>query len=189
MKDQGSTESRPTINLIEHMAKSSFLDKVLGRVGRLDAQGLQTVIQRLARERDFLEKLFNAVDDGVLVLDESGRILYFNRAVTRLLGLPQEGAEGQHIGEYLPELDWQRLLKMDQPGGPRVMRHELEVAYPRPRLLSVYATPLDSADAGSAGLALVIHDITEARQQTHAAIESERLHALTLLAASVAHEI
>ena len=48
--------------------KSSFLDKVLGRIGRLDTEGLQTVVQRLARERDFLETLFNAIEDGVLVI-------------------------------------------------------------------------------------------------------------------------
>ena len=39
-------------------AKSSFLDKVLGRVGRLDAEGLQTVIHRFARERSFLRDTF-----------------------------------------------------------------------------------------------------------------------------------
>ena len=39
------------------------------------------------------------------------------------------------------------------------------------------------------GVALILHDATEARQQTFEAIESERVQALTLLAASVAHEI
>ena len=73
-------------------AKSSFLDKVLGRIGRLDTEGLQTVVQRLARERKFLETLFNTIEDGVLVVDEEGRILYFNQAVTRLLGLQAEAS-------------------------------------------------------------------------------------------------
>src|SRR5437870_13700819 len=91
--------------LMKAPSKSSFLDRVLGRIGRLDAEGLQTVIQRLARERSFLETLFNIIEDGVLVIDERGRILYFNQAVTRLLGLGPQGAEGQHITRYLPELD------------------------------------------------------------------------------------
>ena len=52
-------------------SNSSFLDKVLGRIGRLDTQGLQTVVERLARERSFLETLFNAIEDGVLVVDEA----------------------------------------------------------------------------------------------------------------------
>ena len=79
--------------------KSSFLDKVLGRIGRLDTEGLQTVVQRLARERSFLETLFNTIEDGVLVVDENGRVIYFNQAVTRLLGL-QPNAEGQHLNRF-----------------------------------------------------------------------------------------
>ena len=169
--------------------KSSFLDKVLGRIGRLDAEGLQTVVQRLARERSFLEMLFNTIEDGVLVVDERGRILYFNQVVTTLLGLQKDGAEGQPITRYLPDLDWQKLSAFDQAGGQRVVRHELEVSYPRPRFLRLYAAPLDGEAIGSTGVVLILHDATEARQKTFEAIESERIQALTLLAASVAHEI
>ena len=170
-------------------SKSSFLDKVLGRIGRLDAQGLQTVVQRLAGERALLETLFNAIEDGVLVVDENGRILYFNQAVTRLLGLHGQIAEGQPISRYLPELDWEKLSAMDSAGGPRITRHEFEISYPRQRFLSLYAAPLDGEASGSSGVALILHDATEAREKTFAAIESERIQALTLLAASVAHEI
>src|SRR5882757_3003086 len=143
--------------------KSSFLDKVLGRIGRLDTEGLQTVVQRLARERSFLETLFNTIEDGVLVADEQGRVLYFNQAVTQLIGL--------------------------QSGGEHVTRLEFEVHYPRSRFLRLYAAPLDGEATGSSGVALILHDATEARQKTFEAIESERVQALTLLAASVAHEI
>src|SRR5512134_1723099 len=114
--------------------KSSFLDKVLTRIGGLDEAGLQTVVQRLARERSFLETLFNTIEDGVLVVDENGRILYFNQAVTRLIGL-QAGVEGQPIGSFIAELDWPEVLRLDTAGGQRIVRHEFEVHYPRPRFL------------------------------------------------------
>lgn len=168
--------------------KSSFLDKVLGRLGRLDAEGLQTVVQRLARERSLLETLFNTIEDGVLVVDESGCVVYFNQAVTRLIGL-QSSAEGQHLDKFLPEVDWRKISHFDKDGGQHVVRHEFEVEYPRPRFLRLYAAPLDGEQAGSSGVALILHDATEARQKTFDAIESERVQALTLLAASVAHEI
>ena len=169
-------------------SKSSFLDKVLPRIGRLDEAGLQTVVQRLARERSFLETLFNTIEDGVLVVDEAGRILYFNQAVTRFLGL-QPDVEGQPITDFIPELEWEKIRRFDHAGGQGVVRHEFEVHYPRPRFLRLYAAPLDGEAAGSAGVALILHDATEARQKTIEAIESERIQALTLLAASVAHEI
>lgn len=170
------------------VVKSSFLDKVLGRIGRLDTQGLQTVVQRLARERSFLETLFNTIEDGILVVDETGRILYLNQAVSELLGVQPE-AENQPVAKYLPEFDWVSLSKLDENGGPKVIRQEFEIFYPKQRFLHVYAAPLDGERSGSSGLALILHDATEARQKTFEAIESERLQALTLLAASVAHEI
>jgi PAS domain S-box-containing protein len=169
--------------------KSSFLDKVLGRIGRLDKEGLQTVVQRLARERSFLETLFNTIEDGILVVDEAGRILYVNAAVTRLLGLEAGALEGQPVSRFLPDLDWPKVARLDQSGGPRVTRHEFEVTYPHARWIHLYVAPLDGEDSGSSGVALILHDATEARQKTHEAIESERIQALTLLAASVAHEI
>src|SRR5450432_728001 len=168
--------------------KSSFLDKVLGRIGRLDTEGLQTVVQRLARERSFLETLFNTIEDGVLVADEQGDIVYFNQAVTSLLGL-QPGDEGEPVTRFLPELDWEKISRFDLEDGEHVTRLEFEVHYPRPRFLRLYAAPLDGDKKGSSGVALILHDATEARQKTFEAIESERVQALTLLAASVAHEI
>lgn len=168
--------------------KSNFLDKVLGRIGRLDTHGLQTVVERLARERTFLETLFNTIEDGVLVVDEKKRIIYLNSAVSNLLGI-QSSAEGQPVTRYLPELDWEQLMNIDAEGGTRVIRQELEITLPRPRFLHLYAAPLDGEKSGSAGVALILRDATEARAQTFQAIEDERVQALTLLAASVAHEI
>src|SRR3974390_2615203 len=128
-------------------SKSSFLDKVLGRIGRLDAEGLQTVVQRLARERSFLETLFNTIEDGILVVDENGRILYYNQAVTRLLGL-QTNVEGQPVTQVISDLDWQKIARFDQSGAGGVVRHEFEVQFPRPRFLRLYAAPLDGQASG-----------------------------------------
>ncbi len=169
--------------------KSSFLDKVLGRIGRLDTEGLQTVVQRLARERNFLETLFNTIEDGVLVVDEHGEIIYLNRAVTDLIGLQAGSAIGKHVSRFIPQLDWEKLSTLDAAGGKKVVRHEFEITYPRDRFIRLYAAPLDGDTIGSSGMALILHDATEARQKTFEAIESEKIQALTLLSASVAHEI
>src|ERR1700744_2627627 len=104
----------PICYYLNYMAapKSSFLDKVLGRIGRLDTEGLQTVVQRLARERYFLETLFNIIEDGVLVADEQGKVIYFNQAVTRLIGL-QPDTEDRTVAEVLPEANWGGISKGD----------------------------------------------------------------------------
>jgi PAS domain S-box-containing protein len=177
------------LRIIMAAAISTFLDKVLGRIGRLDAEGVQSVVQRLARERQFLETLFNAIEDGVVVVDERGRIVYLNQAVARMFNWLPEEVDGRPIQELLPELDWKSLSTLVPDGRQQTTRHEFEVAYPRARFLRLYAAPLDGESKGGSGMALILNDATEARQKTFEAIESERIHSLTLLAASVAHEI
>lgn len=169
--------------------KSGFLDKALNRLGRLDPSGLHSVVQRLAREREFLETLFNAIEDGILVTDEGAHIVYLNESATRLLGIPADTAEGEPVSKYLPGLDLRHISEADQAGGHGVFRSEFEVDYPKPRLLRLHVAPLDGDASGSKGLALILHDATEARRRTSEAIEAERVHALTLLAGSLAHEI
>ena len=61
------------------------------------------------------------------------------------------------------------------------------MTYPIRRFLRVYTAAL--VGEGSSGLAVIINDATEQQQKTFEVIESERVEALTLLAASVAHEI
>jgi len=169
--------------------RPGFLDKALGRIASLDSTGLRSVIQRLALEREFLETLFNAIEDGIIVTDDQGRVDYLNASATRLLGIVPDTAVGQPVTRYLPELDWKNIAAADVAGGPSVFRREFEVDYPRPRLLRLHVSPLDGAAEGSRGLALILHDATEARRRTSEAVEAERVHALTLLAGSLAHEI
>jgi two-component system, sporulation sensor kinase E len=170
-------------------SSTGFLSKVLSRLGRIDDASLQAVVRRLESERRFLESLFNVIEDGVLVCDPEGRIVYINQAVTRLIGLRPDAIEGELVSRHLPGLDWRQTTEMDRQGGRGVVRQDIEVHYPKSRFLLVYSTALDGDAVGSTGLALVLHDATEARQQTTEAIQTERLHALTLLAGSVAHEI
>ncbi len=167
--------------------RTSFFDRIAGRIDQLDADGLQTVVQRLARERDFLETLFDTIEDGVLVLDAKAQISWANQSAEHLLGLPIDKTEGQGMRHFLPALDWEKLCAAEATDSLSVTRHELEVTYPIRRFLRVYTAAL--VGEGAHGLAVIINDATEEQQKTFEVIESERVEALTLLAASVAHEI
>jgi len=167
--------------------RNSFFDRIAGRIDELDAKGLQTVVQRLVRERDFLETLFDTIEDGVLVLDGKAQVSWANQSAEHLLGLPIDKTEGQRLTQFLPDLDWEKLCAAETSSGMSVTRHELEVTYPIRRFLRVYTAAL--IGEGTHGLAVIINDATEEQQKTFEVIESERVEALTLLAASVAHEI
>ncbi|HEY8967339.1 MAG TPA: ATP-binding protein [Candidatus Methylacidiphilales bacterium] len=169
--------------------KNTFLDKLLHRIDRVGSDELQNYLQQLAREKGFLETVFNTLQEGIVVVDPEGRVLYANHAVEDLIGLPGEEALRQPLSRYLRGLPWETLL-----GGKNIVNRDLEVAYPERRQLNLSCVPLENETRalpgkGGGGFVLIFRDITVAREETRETIESEKLGALTLLAAGVAHEL
>ncbi|HOW97752.1 MAG TPA: ATP-binding protein [Kiritimatiellia bacterium] len=169
--------------------KSAFLDKLMERLDRVDPGSLQTHFLRLAREKGLLETLFRAVREGIIVLDGRGRITYANRAAEQMLGFQADAAAGQSIRRFLREMDWDRLLELDPEEWSRLVSREIEITYPERRLLDFYVVPLTAVAESERGAVVLLRDVTSDRDHEARAVESERLNALTLLAAGVAHEI
>ncbi len=164
--------------------KNTFLDKLLNRIDRVGQGDLQAYLQRLNNEKGFFETIFNTLQEGIVVVDSQGRILYLNHAVTTLLGIDPAKAMGAPISQHLRELDWSTILAEG-----RVVNRDLEVFYPQQRYLNFYLVPLEDKDTSLLGFAIIFHDLTARRAQAREAIESEKLNAVTLLAAGVAHEL
>jgi len=192
--------------------KAGFLEKLIGRLGKIGPEEVQNYLLRLAQEKGFLETVFNAIQEGIIVTDSSGRITYLNDASCELFGLAGEDSIGKQLDERVRGLDWNALT---HSGGP--VTRDLEIFYPRNRFINFYIVPLliepredtaaavterdpertsepRTASAATAtteqvGYAIIMRDITESRRTAEKTIESERLNALTLLAAGVAHEL
>ena len=167
---------------------SGFLDKLIERLERVQPEEVQSYLLRLADEKGFLETIFNAIREGVIVTDLNGRMNYLNRAACDLFGLDREQCMGQLVSERLHGLEWGKLVASD-----KVVSRDMEVFYPQHRFLNFYVVPLSLETAPArqemVGYAVILRDTTESRRSTEEAIQSEKLTALTLLAAGVAHEI
>ncbi|HEY5894720.1 MAG TPA: ATP-binding protein [Chthoniobacterales bacterium] len=172
-----------------------FLDKFLNRISRVEPEAVQHYILQLAREKGFFERIFNALQEGIIVTDGDSRILYLNQAACVLCGLDEKGDVGKLLSERVRGLDWEAMSQSD-----RVISRDTEIFYPQNRFLNFYVVPFHLNEDGAIeefgaeedenlGYAVILRDITETRRSTEATLESERLSALTLLAAGVAHEI
>jgi two-component system, sporulation sensor kinase E len=170
--------------------KTSFLDKFIGLIERVDPQSLQSVVLKLAREKGFLETLFNTIQEGIIVTDADGSITYANAAAGQLLGIDVERSVGQPLSNYLRDIDWQKIWSADRDEWRKVFSQEIEVFYPQQRFLSFYIVPVaDEQNSVVTGMAIILRDVTESHHHAASTIESEKLSAITLLAAGVAHEI
>src|SRR5438874_1125620 len=196
--------------------KAGFIEKLIERLGRIRPEEVQNYFLRLAREKGFLETVFNAIQEGIIVTDAKGRMTYLNDAACELFGLTGSDAIGKRLDERVRGLDWESLAQSEGP-----VTRDMEIFYPANRFINFYIVPLmiehretgaiaGVADSGhrsrarvngttagvtdpgyseQVGHAMILRDITESRRSAQQTIESERLNALTLLAAGVAHEI
>ncbi len=175
--------------------KPGFLNKLLERLARLGTEDLQRHLVDLAQDKGFFETIFNSLQEGVLVLDLAGRISFLNPAASQLFGLELETSIGRSLEERLPGVGEE--LRMQ---GSRNVTRDIEIFYPQHRIVNFYGVPLrierpPTDESGGAaieelvGHAIILRDITETLRKSHETIESERLSALTLLAAGVAHEL
>lgn len=166
--------------------KSGFLEKLVARLDRVEPGEVQQIVTRLIHEKGFLEKVFEAMQEGVILLDARGVIGFVNHAASRFFGLDPAKAAGEPLSSQVRGLDWESL---GRPG--RTVSRDLEVFYPENRFLNFYLAPIDGRDGSdeTLGYVMLVRDLTRSRAEAEETLESERLNALTLLAAGVAHEI
>ncbi|MCH2208511.1 MAG: ATP-binding protein [Lentisphaerales bacterium] len=171
------------------MLKPELLERLIERLGQMDSQSIQGYFLRLIREKGVLDTIFNTIQEGIIVMTPDLEMEYVNAAAVELLGLP-ENVIGEKINRFLKEIDWTALMMMDFDAWEGFSRQEIEVFYPKQRVLTFYLLPQqDESGKEIEKIALVLHDITEMRQEAESVKESELLQAMTMLAAGVAHEI
>ncbi len=166
--------------------KRGFLEKLIERIRLVQPGDVQNYLVEIAREKGFLETIFNAILEGVIVTDPAGRVIYLNRAACGFFGIDAQASLGKPLGDVVKGLNLE-----DLSGASEVVSRDLEVFYPENRFLNFYIVPLMSEEgqAEMVGRAIILRDITQNRRATQETIDSERFSALTLLAAGVAHEI
>ena len=169
--------------------KQGFLDKLIERIRLVPPHEISQYLQDLARDRGFLETIFNSLLEGIIVTDPQGRIIYLNRAACEFFGLHGPENIGKILSDIVPGLSLDFVTHAHE-----VLSRDLEVFYPEHRFLNFYVAPLMSDENESyvrtlAGRTIILRDITNTRRQTEEALATERSSVATLLASEVAHEI
>lgn len=158
-----------------------FLHAIESRVAELESERVESVAssRMLSYKQDRIEAVLQALQDGVMILDASGRPTFANARIEPLLDVAPDQVVGRASYEWCQQPDVAAFMARAQGArGPLEAAVELEGA----RQLTLSSTPLFSPldPATLFGTLVVLHDGTQERLTKDAGAQ---------FVANVAHEL
>ena len=162
---------------------------------RLRSQNIKLVDASMALRRARLETddILRHLNSGLLTIDASGYIIYFNRAAERILGYREEEVKGmpcrEVFAERMPELS-ESLMRCLQGTIDRP-RRELAIVDGEGRDIPLGLSTSVLTDEGRElrGVIAIFSDLTDAKALEAKVRAADRLAAVGEMSASIAHEI
>jgi len=138
--------------------------------------------------KDFNERILRQMDNAVVVTDTEERIVVYNEAAERLLGLPAEKALHRSIG-VLPE-GIANCIRASLGSGRTLPSQHMTIERDHSLVpLACSTSPLSAEGSGSQGAVAVISDLTLIQELDREREEAERLALIRMISAGMAHEI
>jgi len=165
--------------------------RLLHEVALLEQRNAQ-LAAALEKLRAYYEDLLSSLEDGVIVLNTEGRILWLNQAAEELTGFSGSQIAGRPIGEVFPPPAPLASLVAKTTSQQR-SHADFDATLARAdgvRLtVSAVASLVSNPRGERRGAVLVLRDLSRVRELEDQLQRSERLAALGVLAAGVAHEV
>jgi two-component system phosphate regulon sensor histidine kinase PhoR len=123
------------------------------------ARNMESALEELRDERDLQKRILDAMREGVVLVDDEGRIMLLNPSVRAMLLIGTESV-GKLLIETVRRAELEDLLALARETNEE---QEVEIELPglKPRRLLVHASPL-SGDEG--GFVVVFVDVTVLRR-------------------------
>ena len=143
---------------LEFPDASSGLEELIQALAYM-AQQLGSQIDALNSERAKLSAVLNQMTDGVLIVDDSGRVQLINPAAERLFLVPKKNALDRSVVEVLRYHQLVELWRLAQKGERQSIMLEIG---PQHLFLQVVAIPLKISLPGNT--LILIQDLTQLRR-------------------------
>ena len=119
-------------------------------------------IATISKDDAQLRAMLAGMIEGVVAVDDEDRIVFCNRAATRLFGMAQAPPAGAHLWELVRLAELHRLLEGVRAEQTPASGELVVPGEARRRILEAHANPYRTAEAS--GVVVVLHDMTELRR-------------------------
>ncbi|MGH8698917.1 MAG: histidine kinase dimerization/phospho-acceptor domain-containing protein, partial [Burkholderiales bacterium] len=134
------------------------------------------------------ETAFDALSEGIAVVDDEGRMRRVNRALADLLGRPIPQVLGEHLCHALLGRSLALMQLLDQARHGDRPPPLVALSETTGRMFRITAAPIQRASSGQTVVVLV-EDVTDEQALEAQLIQSEKLAAVGQLVSGVAHEL
>ena len=149
-----------------HLRHGAVLESLRDQTHRISRARYEA--ERRLRGIDSLKEHFEAGADGVVVLDDAGRILFVNRAAERITGFARDGLLGSELVDLLPADQRAQIAEAISRvlAGVNVDAFDLELSTTSGSPVWVSAST-STVLAGSGAVILAFRDVTAERALEH----------------------
>ena len=154
-------------------------------------EALEANLKEIRDLKHFSDLIILSITNGLMTLDEAGRIVTFNRKAEEILAVTSDEVLGQ-----LPDTVWgedneiSHFAREGFVSGGTVSGRELQLTVAgAPLIVELTTSPIIEADGMAMGLLVLFVDLTEKKALEDRVRRADRLAAMGTLAAGLAHEI
>lgn len=150
------------------------------------------ITSRLSNSEENFRSLFDAVSDGIFMVDTSHRYVLCNPVFLELAGRELEQVIGRTVADVFPEAAALRISSLQvqaiSTGKPlrglvTIQRNDLR------RQMAISYSPIRTSSGRVVALTGIARDVTDEQERTAHQIHQHKMTTVGLLAAGIAHEV
>ncbi|MBN1541652.1 response regulator [candidate division KSB1 bacterium] len=119
----------------------------------------------VAHEKSRIRTIINAIDDGILVINQDKQVVLWNPRFLKLLEIDRKVAVGDSVYQLLPEKLYEQFDRVfDQQPQLKAIKQEIVIHPPAKLVIMVNTTPVINSSGELLGVVSVFRDISELKQ-------------------------
>ncbi|MUT65836.1 two-component system histidine kinase PnpS [Paenibacillus sp. NEAU-GSW1] len=155
------------IKNMDYHARVTGLGK--GEIGELGnainamADSLEVQMTRIRENESQLESVLDNMINGVVMIEETGKIVLISRRAEEILGFSSRELVGRHFAEAKQQYELSQMIQEGLTVREHI-REEINFYFPEERLLELHLVPIFHEGNEFGGVLLVLQDVTAIRR-------------------------